>query len=305
MSSLFCHYHPDSSLIEDNRAGDIICPECGTVVGDRLVDVGTEWRTFNDARSVTDPSRIGAPENSLYGLNNLATTFKSGFGASESVQGLANAQSRNVNPLDKQLFQAIETIRDYSERVYATKPIQDLAAKIFKQLLDNKTLPRQSSDAKAAACLYFACRKEGVPRTYEEIRAVSNVSKKNLGKCVTTLYDLLKTHFDAPNGSEFVSRFCGNLNLHISIQTAATRIAQKSEELNLVTGRSPVSLAAAAIYMASQASADKRTVKDICEITGAGVATIRQVYKLMLPRANELFLDNFNFVTSVEGLPKC
>ena len=35
-----------------------------------------------------------------------------------------------------------------------------------------------------------------------------------------------------------------------------------------VPGRSPISVAAAAIYMASQASDDKKTQKDIAEIAG-------------------------------------
>jgi hypothetical protein len=30
-----CSYHPDAPLIEDYRAGDQICSECGLVVGDR------------------------------------------------------------------------------------------------------------------------------------------------------------------------------------------------------------------------------------------------------------------------------
>ena len=30
-----CPYHPGASLIEDHSAGDMICPVCGLVVGDR------------------------------------------------------------------------------------------------------------------------------------------------------------------------------------------------------------------------------------------------------------------------------
>ena len=30
-----CPYHPDEPLIEDHSAGDMICPKCGLVVGDR------------------------------------------------------------------------------------------------------------------------------------------------------------------------------------------------------------------------------------------------------------------------------
>lgn len=35
MSNLFCPSHPQAHLIEDHRAGDVICPDCGLVVGDR------------------------------------------------------------------------------------------------------------------------------------------------------------------------------------------------------------------------------------------------------------------------------
>lgn len=35
MADLKCPAHPLANLIEDHRAGDLICPECGLVVGDR------------------------------------------------------------------------------------------------------------------------------------------------------------------------------------------------------------------------------------------------------------------------------
>ena len=30
-----CPHHPDTPLVEDHSAGDMICPQCGLVVGDR------------------------------------------------------------------------------------------------------------------------------------------------------------------------------------------------------------------------------------------------------------------------------
>ncbi|CAF5048461.1 unnamed protein product, partial [Rotaria socialis] len=35
MQTLACRFHPDAPLIEDYRAGDMICPMCGLVVGER------------------------------------------------------------------------------------------------------------------------------------------------------------------------------------------------------------------------------------------------------------------------------
>ena len=75
--------------------------------------------------------------------------------------------------------------------------------------------------------------------------------------------------------------------------------------MDIVRGRSPISVAAAAMYMASQASSDKRTQKEIADIAGVADVTIRQSYKLLLTRARDLFPKGFKFVTPIENLPVC
>eukprot|EP00039_Didymoeca_costata_P025115 m.12383 g.12383 ORF g.12383 m.12383 type:complete len:119 (-) comp4642_c0_seq2:846-1202(-) len=57
----------NAALYEDYVQGDMVCTGCGLVVGDRVIDVGSEWRTFaNDgAGKQGDPSRVGAAENPL------------------------------------------------------------------------------------------------------------------------------------------------------------------------------------------------------------------------------------------------
>lgn len=167
MSMLQCPNHPNTHLVEDHRAGDIVCPECGLVVGDRLVDVGTEWRSFSNERSGNDPSRVGAPENPLLGSSDLSTTIAVGFGASEGDQSLANSQRKNMNNSDRQMSQAMGVIREMCERIHLTRTIQEQAAKTFKDVLDSKALRGRNNEAQAAACLYIACRKDGVPRTFK------------------------------------------------------------------------------------------------------------------------------------------
>ena len=68
-----CPSHPDAPLVEDHRAGDMICSECGLVVGDRVIDVGSEWRTFSNDKGGEDRSRVGGPENRLLGSSDLST----------------------------------------------------------------------------------------------------------------------------------------------------------------------------------------------------------------------------------------
>lgn len=73
--------------------------------------------------------------------------------------------------------------------------------------------------------------------------------------------------------------------------------------MDLVGGRSPISLAAAAIYMASQASSERKTAREIGTVAGVAEATIRQSYRQMFPRAKDLFPPNFNFAIPISQLP--
>uniref|UniRef100_A0A915DX60 Transcription initiation factor IIB n=1 Tax=Ditylenchus dipsaci TaxID=166011 RepID=A0A915DX60_9BILA len=282
MSELFCPVHPGVHLVEDHRAGDVICPECGLVVG--------EGTTFRGENSGNDPSRVGAPENPLLSSCDLSTSIAVAFGSSDGDQNLANAQRRNMNNTDRQMTQAITNIREMSERIHLTQSIQDRAARLFKTILDSKACRGKNSEAQAAACLYIACRQEGVARTFKEICAVTRVSKKVIGRCFKLIQKTLETDLDQITSADYMSRFCGNLELPSSIQAAAICIAKKAVELDMVAGRSPISVAAAAIYMASQASVHKRTAKEIGEMSGAAEITVHTTYKLLLPKPTCFFL---------------
>jgi len=43
-----CAEHGSRFLVEDYRAGDLVCTQCGLVVHARCIDVSQEWRTFSE-----------------------------------------------------------------------------------------------------------------------------------------------------------------------------------------------------------------------------------------------------------------
>ncbi|KAI6186759.1 hypothetical protein M3Y98_00167500 [Aphelenchoides besseyi] len=271
MSTLRCPNHPNAHLIEDHRAGDVVCPECGLVVGDRLVDVGTEWRSFSNERSGNDPSRVGAPENPLFNGSDLSTSMAVGYGASDGDQSLANAQRKNINSTDRQMSQAIGVIREMSERIHLPRPIQDQAAKIYKDVLDSKALRGKNNEAQAAACLYIACRKEGVPRTFK-VLTLCHVSVV-ISDCQLQFRQL-----------QLVLRKQLLIWIWLPVEVQSQLLLQLSTWLH-------------------KHQKDKRSAKEIGEIAGAAEVTVRQTYKLLFPRAGELFPPDFKFDTPVDQLP--
>ena len=87
---------------------------------------------------------------------------------------------------------------------------------------------------------------------FQEICAICSVAKKEIGRCFKLIIKKMETSVNVITSADFMSRFCSSLSLPKNVQVAAVRIAQKAVDLDLVGGRSPLSLAAAAIYMASQ-----------------------------------------------------
>ncbi|XP_040572334.1 transcription initiation factor IIB [Lepeophtheirus salmonis] len=301
-----CPSHPDAPLMEDHRAGDMICSECGLVVGDRVIDVGSEWRTFSNDKGGEDRSRVGGPENSLLGGGDLSTMIGPSCGAASfgSDGGALYTSRKTFSSSDRALINAFRTIANMCDRINLPRTITDRANALFKMVHDGKSLKGRSNDAIASAALYIACRQEGVPRTFKEIVAVSTVNKKEIGRCFKLILKAHDTNVEIITTGDFMHRFCGALGLSRDVQKAATHIAKKSVDLDIVPGRSPISVAAAAIYMASQASSDRKTQKEIADIAGVADVTIRQSYKLMLTRAIELFPEGFTFTVPIDQLPQ-
>merc|ERR1712037_243642 len=240
------------------------------------------------------------------GSSDLSTMIGPGTGkASFDASGTAIYNNRRtVTSSDRTLINAFKTISEMADRINLPKSISDRANNLFKMVHDGKNLKGRSNEAISAACLYIACRQEGVPRTFKEIVAVSTVSKKEIGRCFKLILKFHDTNVEIITTGDFMNRFCGSLYLPRDVQRAATHIAKKAQDLDIVPGRSPISVAAASIYMASQASDDKKSQKEIADIAGVADVTIRQSYKLMLPRAAELFPDGFKFATPIESLPQ-
>merc|ERR1719187_2913497 len=259
-----CPHHPDAHLIEDYRAGDQICSECGLVVGDRVIDVGSEWRTFSNEKANSDPSRVGGAENPLLNGSDLSTIIgpSTGAGGGFDMGGSKYQNRRSMSSSDRALINAFREIGNMADKINLPKTITDRANVLFKQVHVTKALKGRSNDAIASACLYIACRQEGVPRTFKEICAVSKVSKKEIGRVFKLILKTLETSVELITTGDFMSRFCSNLALPNSLQKAAMHIARRAVELDLVPSRSPISVAAAAIYMASQASANPKEHKE-------------------------------------------
>ncbi|KAG8483574.1 hypothetical protein CXB51_022466 [Gossypium anomalum] len=146
--------------------------------------------------------------------------------------------------------------------------IKDRANEIYKKVEDQKSSRGRNQDALLAACLYIACRQEDKPRTVKGLETGQSVE------------------MGAIHAGDFMRCFCSNLGMNNQAVKAAQEAVQKSEEFDI--RRSPISIAAAVIYIITQLSDDKKPLKDISVATGVAEGTIQNSYKDLYPHVSKI-----------------
>ncbi|ONK71418.1 uncharacterized protein A4U43_C04F8350 [Asparagus officinalis] len=175
-----------------------------------------------------------------------------------------------------------------ADRLGLVATIKDRANEIYKKVEDLKSIRGRNQDAILAACLYIACRQEDRPRTVKEICSVANgATKKEIGRAKEFIVKQLEVEMGQSmemgtiHAGDFLRRFCSSLGMANQAVKAAQEAVQKSEELDI--RRSPISIAAAVIYIITQLSEEKKLLRDISVATGVAEGTIRNSYKDLHP----------------------
>jgi len=301
------------NLEENYAAGDIVCASCGLVVGDRIIDTRSEWRSFaNDDQNNDDPSRVGDTANPLLNGSQLETSI--GAGDTRQARNLSRLQNVSAGANDKStkaLLQAYKEIGTYCDAINISKHISEAAKHIFKLVDEKKALKGKPQEAIIAGCIFIACRQSGVPRTFREIHTLTRVGKKDIGKVFKLLEAFLQKHKeDATEGGlptiqeyntgstsaeSLCARYCSQLGFRNvqRIENISRELAKNTTSVKDLAGRSPLSVAAACIYMASHLMNEPRTSKDIANVAGVSDGTIKTAYKFLYEYRNQLVLPEW------------
>ena len=191
-----CKEYPPN-LVEEFSSGDMVCGSCGLVLGARIVDTRSEWRTFsNDDQGNDDPSRVGDGANPLLNGSQLQTTISFSDGGSGRSRDLNRIQSKSVHDkTTKSLLAAYKEIGTLCEAWDLPRTVTDTAKHIYKMVVDAGAFKGKSQEVVIAGCILLACRQCGVSRTFREIFALTKVPKKEIGRIFKALEAFVKRKY--------------------------------------------------------------------------------------------------------------
>jgi transcription initiation factor TFIIB len=272
------------NLATDTEHGETVCEDCGLVVEEDEIDPGPEWRAF-DSREKDEKSRVGAPTTNMMHDKGLSTNIgwqdKDAYGNTLSSRQREKMQRlRTWN--ERFRTQALGEIDRMASALGLPENVRETASVIYRRALEEDLLPGRSIEGVATASLYAAARKAGTPRSLDELTKVSRVDKDEIARTYRYIVRQLNLEIQPADPESYVPRFTSDLGLSEEVERRARQLLDNAKQQGVHSGKSPVGLAAAAVYAASLLTNEKVTQSEVSEVANISEVTIRNRYHELL-----------------------
>jgi len=281
--------------MRDYECAEIVCMDCGFVVAAKIADRGPEWRAFDDEQR-SKRTRVGAPLTYTIHDKGLSTTIdwhdRDIYGKSLSPGQKAQVyrlrkwqrRIRVSDATERNLAFALSEITKISNNLNLPKNILETASVIYRKAVKERLIRGRSIQGVTSAAIYLACRQCALPRTLDEIAQSSSVNKKEVGRSYRFLIRELNYSIPPLRPSQYITKFSNQLTMQGKVEEIAHKILAGAKELKLTSGRGPTGIAAAASYVASVLTGERKTQREIAEIAQVTEVTIRNRYKELVER---------------------
>ncbi len=285
-----CSECGSEKLVRDYERAELVCAGCGFIVHDKIMDMGPEWRAF-DQEQRERRGRVGAPMTFTIHDKGLSTMIdwrdRDSHGKDLTPKRRAQIyrlrkwqrRIRVSDATERNLAFALSEIDRMSSHLGLPRNVREAAAVIYRRAVEERLIRGRSIEGVAAAALYAACRECKVPRTLDEIADVSRVSKKEIGRSYRFIARELLIHLRPTSPTDYIPRFGSELGLSGEVQSKAVELLKEATKKGLTSGRGPTGVAAAAIYIASVLHGERRTQRDVADVARVTEVTVRNRYK--------------------------
>lgn len=282
-------------FMRDYECAEVVCMDCGFVITAKIADRGPEWRAFTNEQRAKR-TRVGAPLTYTIHDKGLSTMIdwhdRDVYGKSLSPGQKAQVyrlrkwqrRIRVSDATERNLAFALSEITKIANNLNLPKNILETASVIYRKAVKERLIRGRSIQGVTAAAVYLACRQCKLARTLEEIAQASNVNKKEVGRSYRFLIKELDYFVPPVRPSQYITKFSNQLTMQGKVEEIAHKILATAKELKLTSGRGPTGIAAAASYIASVLTGERKTQREIAEIAQVTEVTIRNRYKELVER---------------------
>ena len=263
-------------ILEDNL---FVCTICNTVQ-DKTLDVTAEWRFFGgDNASTKDPSRCGMPTNDLLPEGSMTTFVGHSYGkCTYDMMKISRYQLWNAVPYkERSYYSATEHIVNVATNNGIPDSIINEAKLLLRKVSEYSVSRGENRKGLLACSIYMACIMNNVPRSVKEIADHFGVTTSCITKMSKKFQEALpQAKFPTPKSSDFVPRYCSELNIP---PDKCMKIVNIIEDNVLLPDVSPMSCVAGCIFITNKLDDLKLDKAHIAKVCGVSEVTINKVCK--------------------------
>ena len=302
-----CSECKSTNFVRDYDAGELVCGDCGIVIASKITDQGPEWRAF-DQEQKDKRTRVGAPLTYTIHDKGLPTMIdwhdRDIYGRSLSPGQKAQMyrlrkwqrRIRVSDATERNLAFALADLTKIGNDLNLPKNVLETASTIYRKAVKDGKVRGRSIRAMVAASTNVACRQCGIPRTLNEVADASYVRDmkiQNWRKQVGSDFRFLLKEYDIKppqiERSKLISKYSEGMSNKGKIEYIANKILFAAKQNRITAGRGPEGLSASATYIASVLTGERKTQRELAEISGVTEVTIRNVYKTLV---NNLMIES-------------
>ncbi|MFQ5405530.1 MAG: transcription initiation factor IIB [Candidatus Micrarchaeia archaeon] len=277
-------------LVHDSSRGEVVCKSCGTVLEENVVSEGPEWRAF-DAEQRQSRARTGAPLKYMSPNKGLVTEIDQ---YNRDIRGGKIAPSQQAqlyrmrkwhkrasisNSIERNLAIALTELNRVASHLGLQENVRESSALLYRKCVEKGLIRGRQIESVVSAVIYAICRQYGIPRTLDEISNVAEIPKKEIGRTYRLITQELELKVPLTNPRFYITRFITALKLSGQTQEKAIEILDQALVKGLISGRGPMGVAAASVYIASVLTGERRTQKEVADVAGVTEVTIRNRYR--------------------------
>ncbi|MFW9974665.1 MAG: transcription initiation factor IIB family protein [Candidatus Thorarchaeota archaeon] len=275
---------------EDYVRGENICTSCGLVLSEHTADRGPEWRAFT-AEERNARARVGAPMTLTIADRGLSTIIDwqnkdaNGRALTSTTRAAIyrmrkwHIRSRLHSSQHRNLSIAMSEMERISSQLGIPHDVRETAALMYRKVLSKKLVRGRSIESVVASSVYLACRIHRIPRRLDEVVAETNASRKQVGYAVRLIVSRINIDVPLASAKDLIPRLSSDLLLEGRTVKKATEIIKNAEERFVTIGKDPGGIAGAALYIAGILEEDRRTQREIANVSRVTEVTIRNRYK--------------------------
>jgi transcription initiation factor TFIIB len=287
-----------NEMITDAYTGEIACGSCGIVSSDQIVDQGSE-SVGSNPNDYMNNSRVGAKRSLKMIDMGLSTIIEAKdrdvTGKPLSLENRRmfyrlrmwdrNSRSAASSKSFQKAFILLDAI---SSKLGLPESVVEETAYLFRKIAARKILAGRSTSAMLCATIYITCRITDTPRTLQDVVEAGNIKKKVLQRTYRFLAKELDLSPEAYSPSEFVTRIAKGLTLSEKTQRLAFKILDLCAKKQVSTSKTPMAMAASAVYLASTITSESVSQLKISKISGISAVTIRERKKEIVMKIGDV-----------------